>query len=226
MAVPAPTPIVYRVAPFPTTEQESADFQAELYEVIPYPLGMPHGDSDVGWPPFGFTGVGDAAVTTSSTVGLASQLPEPFNLEWVQGDSPTFQFIFTDVMWTPVDPGITDPDAPTWVETNWAAEVRNPYIYSTYAADYWVPAYGYQYNWWRGHSIVACFTVTSEVIEMPDVVPTQWATKVTMFLPAVNSAMILPGNWFRWDLQTRTVDDIVTTHLRGKARIITEWTVA
>ena len=114
---------------------------------------------------------------------------------------------------------------PTWVETEWAAQVRNPYIYSTYAADYWVPAYGYQYNWWRGNSIVAEFTMTSDIVVVPDSSPTQWATRVTMTLPAANSANILPGNWYRWDLQTRTSDNIVKTHLRGKTRVVTEWTV-
>ena len=215
-------PVVYRVGSFvPNTVTEAAELYAEQLEEIPYPLGMSEYTSGSNWPPAGFSGV---AVTTSTTSNTASLLPEAFNLEWVQGDTAEFQFLFTDVNWTDVDPG--EVDQPEWVETIWNAQVRNPYIYSTYASDYWVPAYGYQYNWWRGNSTVAEFDTSSELIQGFDTENlTRWATKVTLTLSAANSAAILPGNWYRWDLQTRTIDNLVKTHLRGKARIITEWTV-
>lgn len=297
-------PVVYRVASFvPGTVFESAELYAEQLEEIPYPFGYSAPADGSNWPPSGFTDVSNMATTTSADT--ASLLPQGFNLEWVQGDTAEFQFLFTDVFWTLEDPAETNAlyanaaktisnkaltsnvatlttsaahgyavgysvtvsgvgapfdgtytitavpssttfsyaktnanvtsaaatgsvqitNMPDWVETEWAAQVRNPYIYSTYASDYWVPAYGYQYKWWRGNSIVAEFEMTADIVTVPDVTPTQWATRVTMHLPAVNSANILPGNWYRWDLQTRTSEEIVKTHLRGKARIITEWTV-
>lgn len=223
----AAEPVVYRVASFvPSTVTEAAEVYTEQLEEVPYPLGMVETATGTNWPPAGFTGVAaDMTNTCSASPNTASLLPQAFNLEWVQGDTAEFQFLFTDVFWTPEDPGITTEGAPEWVETVWNAQVRNPYIYSTYAADYWVPAYGYQYKWWRANSIVAEFDCTADVIEMPDTDPLQWATRVTLTLPADRSADILPGNWYQWDLQTRTVDNVVKTHLRGKSRIVTEWTV-
>ena len=218
----AAEPIVYRVASYaPGTVTEAAELYAEQLEEIPYPLGMPEVAVGTNWPPAGFTGVTDMTTTSTNT---ASLLPQAYNLEWVQGDTAEFQFLFTDVNWTHVDP--EEVDQPEWVETTWSSQVRNPYIYSTYASDYWVPAYGYQYNWWRGNSIVAEFDTTSELIQGFDTNDLErWATRVTLTLPATDSSLILPGNWYRWDLQTRTVDEVVKTHLRGKARIVTEWTV-
>lgn len=218
----ATEPVVYRVGHFvPNTVTESAELYAEQLEEIPYPLGMSEYADGSHWPPAGFSGV---AVTTSTSTNTASLLPDAYNLEWVQGDTAKFQFLFTDVNWTSVDPNETDQ--PEWVETTWAAQVRNPYIYSTYASDYWVPAYGYQYNWWRGNSIVAEFDTTSELIQGFDPENSdRWATVLTLTLPSTNSARILPGNWYRWDLQTRKDDGVVNTHLRGKVRVVTEWTV-
>ena len=371
-------PVVYRVGSFvPNTVTESAELYAEQLEEIPYPLGMSEYTSGSNWPPAGFSGV---AVTASTTSNTASLLPQAFNLEWVQGDTAEFQFLFTDVFWVIDDPSVETPlyantskvitnkaltsdvatltasshgysagfsvtvsgvgtpfdgvhtitsvttntfsyatandiayttatgtvtktpntfnitnksltsqvvtlttsaahgfsvgnsvvvsgvgtpfngtftvtavpstttfsytasndvsssevtpngavvvtNMPVWGATEWAAQVRNPYIYSTYASDYWVPAYGYQYNWWRGNSTIAEFSSIADIVEVPNTTPTQWATRVTLTISAANSAAILPGNWYRWDLQTRTIDDVVKTHLRGKTRIITEWTV-
>lgn len=220
----ATEPVVYRVGSFvPNTVTESAELYAEQLEEIPYPLGMPEVEAGTNWPPAGFSGVTDMT-TCSTTSNTASLLPQAFNLEWVQGDTAEFQFLFTDVNWTHTDPELEDQ--PEWLESTWAAQVRNPYIYSTYAADYWIPAYGYQYNWWRKNSIVAEFDTTSELIQGFDETDAErWATRITLTLPATDSALILPGNWYRWDLQSRTADDVVKTHLRGKSRIITEWTV-
>lgn len=217
------TPIVYRVAPIASPNiTESAELLAEQLETIPYdPPGYPVANDGSNWPPAGFTPAVDSVTTSSNT---ASLLPEAYNLEWIQGDTAEFQWLFTDVNWTHTDPEMEGQ--PTWDERIWAAQVRNPYIYSTYAADYWVPAYGYQYNWWRGNSIVAEFDTTSDLIQGFDPNdPERWATRVTITLPATDSSLILPGNWYRWDLQTRTADDVVKTHLRGKARVVTEWTV-
>jgi len=218
------SPIIYRVAPIaPTDVTQSAELLAEQLETIPYALGQPETSDGSHWPPAGFSQASTMTTSDCTTPNSASHLPKPFNLEWVQGDTAEFQFLFTDVNWTHTNP--EQEGQPEWVQTTWASQVRNPFIYSTYAADYWVPAYGYQYNWWRGNSIVAEFDTTSELIQMPDTDPVQWATRVTLTLPATDSAIILPGNWYRWDLQSRTADDVVKTHLRGKSRIITEWTV-
>lgn len=298
-------PVVYRVGSFvPNTVTASAELFAEQLEEIPYPSGASEAANGSYWPPAGFTGVTTMTTTTSN---LGSRLPSAYNIEWVQGDTAEFQFLFTDVFWVTTNPSIATPlyantskaitnkaltggvatltsanhgysvgfsvtvsgvgtpfdgtftitsvatntfsyavtststvassvvtpngavvisNMPVWDETEWAAQVRNPYIYSTYAADYWVPAYGYQYNWWRGNSIVAGFSAIADIVQVPDVTPTQWATRVNLVLTAADSANILPGNWYRWDLQTRTATEEVRTHLRGKARIITEWTVA
>jgi hypothetical protein len=297
-------PIVYRVgSSVPNTVTASAELFAEQLEEIPYPYGASEAADGSYWPPAGFTGVTTMTTTTSS---LGSRLPSAYSIEWVQGDTAEFQFLFTDVFWVTTNPSIATPlyanaskpvtnkaltsgvatltanghgysagfsvtvsgvgtpfdgtftitsvgtntfsyavtststvassvvtpngavvisNMPVWDETEWAAQVRNPYIYSTYAADYWVPAYGYQYNWWRGNSIVAEFSAIADIVQVPDVTPTQWATRVNLVLAADESANILPGNWYRWDLQSRTATEEVRTHLRGKARIITEWTV-
>ena len=300
-------PVVYSVSPtVPNTVTASAELFAEQLEAIPYPIGMSEAAGGVNWPPAGFTGV--TAMTTAQT-NTASLLPQSYNLEWVQGDTAEFSFLFTDVFWVVSDPTVDTPiyanpartvankvltsnvatlttsaahgysvgfsitvsgvgspfdgtftitaipstttfsyavtnasvvtsaatgsvvvsNMPVWTATEWAAQVRNPYIYSTYAADYWVPAYGFQYKWWRANSGVASFDATADIIEMPVATPgdpISWATRVTLNLPATSSAAILPGSWYRWDIQSRTIDNVVRTHLRGKARIITEWTVA
>jgi hypothetical protein len=217
-------PVVYQVGPLsPSGTRQSAELRSEQLEMIPFPLGATDESSDSNWPPAGFTGT--SMPTTSTGPTIVQQLPDRADLAWTQGDTATFQWMFTDVNWTDVDP--ENVDAPEWVETIWASQVRNPYLYSTYAADYWVPAYGYQYNWWRGHSMVAEFDCTSELIEMPDTDPQRWATLVTMNLPADRSCNILPANWYHWDLQNRRVEDNdVKTRLAGKVRVTTEWTVA
>lgn len=216
------TPAIFRVGglDFGSTVQ-SGILRTEQLEELPFPTGTEWS----AWPPPGYTATG-TTVTDSASSSTASLVPSNYNLEWVQGDTASFQFVFTDVLWTPTDPEITTEGAPTWQETNWAAQVRNPYIYSTYAADYWVPAYGYQYNWWRGHSTVATFDVTAEAYEFTEDDVTSWSTLVTLTLPASNSALIIPGNWYHWDMQIRTADDVVRTYLRGKVRVVTEWTVA
>lgn len=299
------TPVVYRVNSIvPSTVTEASELFAEQLEVIPYPQGFSEATSGDHWPPAGFTEVTSMTSATDSVAGL-SLLPQGFDLSWVQGDTASFQFLFTDVLWTVEDPGETeslynndpvvithksltsnvvtvttsaphnylvgysvditglgtpfdgtftitavptstsfsyaktgtnvtntaDPgqavisNMPLWVATEFAAQVRNPYIFSTYASDYWVPAFGYQYRWWRGRSIVAEFDCDTDIVTVSGVVPTQWATRVTLTLPADRSSNILPGNWYRWDLQTRTIENEVRTHLRGRVSVVTEWTV-
>lgn len=164
-------------------------------------------------------------MTITKSVSSISLLPREFNLEWVQGDTASFQFLFTGVLWLSEDPGDLPEGAPEVVPTAWSAQVRTPYMQSTYAADAWVPANGIQYKWWRSKSVVGEFDVTGIPYEMPDTDPTQWATLVTLTLPADKSALILPASWYRWDLQSRSDADEVKTHLRGKAKIVTEWTV-
>lgn len=217
------SPVIYRVGALDFgTVVQSGMIQPEQLEEVPFPPG----DAGDAWPPPGYISPG-SAVTDTAASSSASLLPTNYDLQWVQGDTATFQFIFTDVLWTAEDPGITAEGAPEWQETEWASQVRNPYIYSTYAADYWVPAYGYQYRWWRGHSTVAAFETTAEAYEVvQDDETSSWGTLVTITVPAAASARILPGNWYRWDLQTRTAEDVVRTYIRGKVQVATEWTVA
>lgn len=313
----APIPVVFRLPDVTLNSiTEAGELSAEQLEVIPYPVGTPDTNPEsANWPPPGFTtGALDMATATATGSSLLSQMPAPTDLEWIQGDTAVFEWVFTDVFWMIHNPGIDDPDnpddvavplynnvarpitnsvltnnvvtltstghgylegyavevsgvgvpydgifvidtvtantfsyvvenanvatsaetgsakianMPVWEAREWAAQVRNPYIYSTYAADYWVPAYGYQYNWWRGHSIVAEFDPTTTVVSIPatEITPVTWGTKITITLPANRSAAILPGNWYHWDLQTRSITDEVRTWLRGKSRILTEWTV-
>ena len=94
----ATEPVVYRVGSFvPNTVTASAELYAEQLEEMPYPFGMSEYADGSNWPPAGFSGV---AVTTSTSTNTASLLPEAYNLEWVQGDTAEFQFLFTDVNWT------------------------------------------------------------------------------------------------------------------------------
>jgi hypothetical protein len=302
------TPIIYRVQSlYPANVTGAAELQAEQSESVPYPQGVPTAVSGDNWPPAGFTGV---MTNMATAINKSSQLPDPWDLEWVQGDSTSFPFVFTDVMWLPDDPGVDDPfyyndglsvttkaltsdvatltlsaphiykvgyrilvadvgapfdgvhtitevtgstisyacigtnvapvgevgtvviaNMPEWEQRSWAAQVRNPYIYSTYAADYWVPAYGFQYRWWRGRSVVANMDVLTEMVEIPpsEAIPfVRFGTQISLSLPSNESAAILPGNWYRWDVQTATADDPPKkrTWMRGRARILTEWTVA
>jgi len=85
----------------PEPLQKPLSYTPEQLEEIPYPFGMAEVASGTNWPPAGFSGVTDMTTTSTNT---ASLLPEAYNLEWVQGDTAEFQFLFTDVNWTHVDP--------------------------------------------------------------------------------------------------------------------------
>lgn len=216
-------PVVYRVAKNPpATASQAAELMGEQLEEIPYALGevVPTGGT---FPPAAFTASG-STVAASSTSHLASRLPEPYDIEFIQGDTGVFQWVIADLSLMPDDPEVADPLAPTWQEGQWAAQIWNPYIFSTLTADYWVPANNMQYSWWRGHGMVAEFTVESELFQIPDTSPQQYGTLITLTLSAADSANILPGAWYRWDCQSRTTGDVVKTHLRGRARVVTEWT--
>lgn len=223
-------PVIYRVAPRPLAGiGQSAEFFGEQFEEIPYPEGVLLSSESPSWPPAGFASVSNEDSVTNPT--LSSHLPAPYDLEWVQGDTAEFSWLFTDVLWTETDPEIED--GPTWVQTEWAAQVRNPYLFSAMSADRWTPVNNSQYAWWRSNSLVAEFTATAEAVEVPGTDPVQWATKVTITLPADRSRKMLPGNQYRWDLQTRNpgltddkADDVVRTHLSGRARVLTQWTTS
>lgn len=227
----ATEPVVYRVGQneYPTTGG-SGELLAEQGETIPYPNGAPL-TASMGvsaWPPPGFVAPETTVTTTSS---LQANLPEPEDVAWVQGDTAEFSWIVADVFWTDDDPGIVpgvdDPDTPEWIPTEWASEVRNPYIASTYRADYWVPAYGFQYDWWRRHSLLGEFTVTGVGLVIPDTDPVRYGTLVTITLGSDVSATILPGV-YRFDVQslfTDTDPQIKRTRIGGRARVVTDWTL-
>lgn len=232
-------PVVYRLSRQPAEGlAQSAESFAELDEVIPYPDGVLATSEDAGWPPPGFSTPPSEDDMTATT--LSSVKPKPYDLEWVQGDTPEFSWLFTDVLWLPEDPEVEDPDAPEWQHVEWAATVRNPYLFSSMSADRWVPVNNSQYVWWRSNSWVANFVTSAELYIMPEAEdaeegdPIQYATKVSLFLPTESSRQILPGSHYRWDLQTRNrseteddyTDDIVLTHLSGKARVLNQWTTS
>jgi hypothetical protein len=158
------------------------------------------------------------------------------DLEWIQGDTLEVPLYFAGVCWTDDEPdqevlALAEGDNISWRPAQWRAQVRNPYIHSVYQSDFWVPAYGWQYRWWRGRSKVAEFDITSSFVDMHDDLNElhfpqyTWATKLDLTLPAENSGAIRPGNWYRWDLQRRFSDDGATrTYKRGKVRVLTEWT--
>lgn len=225
-------PVVYRVGQneYPITSG-SGELAAEQGETIPYPYGSPL-TAEMGvssWPPPGFAAPETAVTTSSST--LQAQLPAPEDIAWVQGDTARFSWIVADVFWTDEEPNLSltedDPTPPEWILTEWAAQVRNPYIASTYRADYWVPAYGFQYDWWRRHSLLGEFTATGTAVIIPDTDPYQYGTLVTITLGADVSATILPGV-YRFDVQRLfTESDPVDklTKIGGRARVVTEWTL-
>lgn len=180
---------------------------------------------------------GIAALTTAAPHGLSvgfsvtvSGVGVPYDGTHTVLTVPTpttFTYALTSVNITTaaVSGEVIIANMPEWHATEWAAQTRNPYIISTYAADYWVPANGYQYNWWRGHSVVAEFNCAAGAQVVSGADPVQWGTMVTLTLPADRSMNILPGNWYRWDLQSRTIENEVRTHLRGRVNVVTEWTV-
>lgn len=79
-----------------------------------------------------------------------------------------------------------------------------------------------------------------EEVPIPAGHTARWATQVTVTMTTNTSAHIVPGNWYRYDLQSRrrdavtTIDpgdtpvlsDLVETHLSGRVRVLPEWTVA
>lgn len=211
---------------FPSKIGQSGELSAEELEHIPFPLGTTNTGT---WPPSGFT-LGSAAATVVSSSILDEQLPINVDLSWVQGDTRKFSFLATDVNWCLVDPAESDETAPVWEQHTWKARVANPYIFSTYQADHWVPAYGFQYMWWRQHAGVADFEVATSLVTVPDIDPVQWATRVDLTMAASVSENILPGSWYRWDCRSTSVPDDpdvegeVERHMRGRIRIITDWT--
>ena len=211
---------------FPSTISQTGQLSAEEVEHIPFPLGT---NPTTSWLPPGFT-LGSEVNAVASTSILDEQLPTNVDLSWVQGDTRHFSFLATDVNWCLVDPEETDEDAPEWEQHSWAARVANPYIFSTYQSDHWVPAYGFQYMWWRQHAGVAEFDIETTLTTVAGSDPVQWATRVDLTMSASVSERILPGSWYRWDCRSTSVPDDpdeegeVERHLRGRIRIITDWT--
>lgn len=187
---------------------------------------------------------------------LAEQTPLPFDLQFVQGDTATFPFWVKGVNWVPdTDPSLSNE--PQWVDTTWQAQVRNPYIFNAAYSDNWVPVHGLQYSYWRRRSLVAQFGTSAElahltqdvvmptptyvidpaawavsVIDRGTSMPSGWYTKVTLTLPSTLSRLLVPGTFYRWDLQTVVPNDttpaepIKYTYLRGRMRVLTEWTTS
>lgn len=211
---------------------QSGEVFADQGEEVPYPMGYVSTPSLGAWPPPGFELQQEDEDTVASSVN--DQTPTTYDHVFVQGDTLTDTYDFYDVLWTPEDPEIADEGAPEWVKVEWGAQIRNPYLTASYAVDRWVPMNGTQYVWWRSNSWIADIDVTAEAIEVPDSDPQQWATRVSIRLPADRSRAILPGNQYRWDLQTRVpnedeedkADDDVYTWLSGRVRVLTQWTTS
>lgn len=210
---------------------QSAEVFTDQFEEVPYPEGYVSSPVVGVWPPPGFELQEESDMVASS---LNDQTPTPYDHVFVQGDTLTETWDFYDVLWTDTDPEIDDVLAPEWVKVEWGAQIRNPYLFSALAVDRWTPVNNSQYVWWRSNSWIADIDVTAEVIEVPDSDPQQWATRVTIRLPADRSRAIVPGNHYRWDLQIRLPnedaedksDDDVYTQLSGRVRVLTQWTTS
>lgn len=221
MALPEAN-VVYRVG---QTERpafaQSAELFAEQGEQIPFQTGAVVAT----WPPSS-TFSSASSSSSDSSAHLGSYLPEKYDLEWIQGDSVEAGWLIADINMTPVDPEISDPLCPEWIQTEWFAQLRNPYLYTTMVSDYWVPAHGVQYKWWRGHSQVAEFEVTAETMMVPNSDPVRWGTFVTITLDEESSGLIIPSSALRWSVKSREVaaPHKVKTQLQGRARVLTTWT--
>ena len=213
---------------FPTSISQSGELWPEAGELVPHPLGTQPAPG-VNWPPAGFVSGTQTGDLLMATTLLHSTMPTVLDLEWIQGDTKKVAFLLIGVNWTEVNPAIEDQ--PDWEPHTWAAQVRNPYIFWQRQTNHWVPAYGFQYEWWRQHSGVAEFDVQTSLVYDVEGAENEWATKVELTIPAWMSERIRPGTWYRWDVQSRTVpendtDPEVQTHYRGRCRIVTEWTIA
>jgi hypothetical protein len=214
---------------FPSGISQSGELWPESGEEIPYPLGAQLPLS--AWPPAGFDlGSEEDPMGTA----LDSTLPPELDLEWVQGATKQVVLTIPGVNWTTVDPVETDVTAPAWEEHTWHAQVRNPFIQFQRQTHYWVPAYGFQYEWWRQHSMIAEFDAATALVHASD---GTWGTEVTLTIPAWMSERLYPGSWYRWDVMSRSVvpvatppavqeDPIVIFHRRGRCRVISQWTIA
>lgn len=189
-------------------------------------------------------------MTVLSNDTLAGELPLKLDLQWVQGDNVDFAIYFKGVNWNDPNPGLEGQ--PTWVQTTWQSQVRNPYWYMAYRNDMWVPAYGYQESWWRAQSGVITFAMMSSLVlettfianeqlwvvdpllrttkfyDVGAAVPNGYYTRVEIKLPTDLSAWVRPGWWYRWDLQATNLDFtpvLRKTHLRGRARVFSQSTM-
>lgn len=171
--------------------------------VPPYPEAMVAGYS--GYPS------GAGSFVNGDGADSSSQVPTPFDLTWVAGDTAFFQFFFVGVCWTPTEP--TDTLGLTWVATSWESQVRAKYY--TYYNYWWPPT-------WPGYRYLMSFAVTAELLTDPVLGP---GTMVTL-----NGGTIWPGE-FVWDLQTKQYPDpldlahyYVRTWRSGKATVMAQVT--
>jgi hypothetical protein len=183
---------------------------------------------------------------------LAGYLPLPFDLQWTEGDTVEFTFLFQNVNWMETDP---DPDAllvgePEWIAKTWQAQVRHSYQQASMQYNQWVPAYGYQHSWWRGYSGVVTFGTAADLynsialgvpqlthvydpvnrtmtgLAIGEILPAGYYTRVRLLLTGDLSPFVLPGYYY-WDLQSMTPDvpTVRTTYLSGRVRVHPQWTM-
>jgi hypothetical protein len=171
--------------------------------VPPYPQPLVNGYT-------GYAG-GDPNDWTTDT-GSAKQVPTPYDLEWVAGDTAVFTFFVPNVNWTPTDPGGTPTVA--WEYVTWRSQVRGSHYY--YYGYWWPPTFP------LGPYLME-FTCTAAYIENDATLGT--GTQVT-----IKGGMAWVGD-FKWDLQAEhhvNVNDPTYyeahTLYQGNAKVLPQYT--
>lgn len=175
--------------------EETVPFAADF---VPLPAMIP-----------GYTGY---ETTVTEPTPSTSQKPQPYDLDWVAGDTVQFQFFFDNVCWTDIEPGVHT--GVPWQRTTWQAQVRARH--NAYWGYWWPPV-------WPGRwPMILNFVVTSEFV-------TDYLTQGPGTVVTMTGQTMWPGK-FLWDLQTKTYPDPMLaayntrTWLSGKATIAQQTT--
>ena len=232
----------YRTSAEPAIVRRAAEMWPEGVEQVPYATT---------WSPlYPFPGspiTGGAGGIGSGATALASQKPSTCDIEFVRGDSVSYEFFFPGVCWTTADPGGTLPVP--WEHHVWNAQIRDPDHHPKDPCRYyngWIPIWGGLPTNEQRQSYAEMTFVTEFMCEATWVPTTTeapeyatYGTLVTLTLDNTvddSGSLIYPADSYMWDLQrgdeyvldpdTDEITDVIgpLTVLQGAVTVLTDYT--
>jgi hypothetical protein len=224
----------------PSIIRRATEMWPEGLEVVPYATS---------WKPlYPFPGSPVTGGAGSSGGAVASQAPTPCDIEFVRGDSVSFDFFFPGVCWTTDMPSGTLPVP--WEAHVWNAQVRDPNHHPADPCQYycggWIPIWGglptnEQRQSYAQMTFVTEFMCKATWVPSTTEAP-NYATYGTLVTLSLNNTVensgsqIYPADSYMWDLQrgdsylldpgTSEIIDVLgpVTMLQGGCTVLTDYT--